>query len=182
MAWRKVMNIVALVGLGLLVAMASYAQARRVNPPDPLSLIRTFECNVPGYGKVEIVNAPTLDNLAMAERIAGSNRLIINIRTDLMKRFKPTTRLFWLRHECAHHTLGHTKRTTRVADEQLARDEDAADCEALKVLLNPSNPVINGDGLRDIEHDLARLPGGRYYTDGTQRARRMAVCAIQAGY
>lgn len=182
MAWRKVMNIAALVGLGLLVALASYAQAKRVNPPDPLSLIRAFECTVAGYGKVEIVSAPTLNNLAMAERIAGSNRLIINIRTDFMKLFKPTTRLFWLRHECAHHTLGHTKRTARVPDEQLGREEDAADCEALKVLLNPSNPVINGDGLRVIQHDLARLPGGRYYTNGTQRAQRMAACAIKAGY
>lgn len=182
MAWRKVMNIVALVGVGLLVVMAAYAQSTRVNPPDPLSLIRAFECNVPGYGKVDIVNSPSLNNLAMAERIAGSNRLVIHIRSDLMKKFRPTTRLFWLRHECAHHTLGHTKRTGRVSNEQLGRDEDAADCEALKVLLNPSHPAINGDGLRDIQHDLARLPGGRYYTDGTQRARRMAACAIAAGY
>jgi len=181
MAWRKVMNIVALVGLGSLMAFASNAQSMRVNPPDPLVLIRTFECHVSGYGAVEIVNAPTLNNLAMAERIAGTNKLIINIREDLMRRFKPTTRLFWLRHECAHHTLGHTKRTRKVPDAQLSREEDEADCEALKVLLNPRNPVINGDGLRDIQRDLARLPGGRYYTDGTQRAKRMAACVLKSG-
>lgn len=197
MNWRKMVKIAAFtITLALALALgptlgpalgvfASFAHAQQTQqthaPPDPLDLIRNFTCVSPGYGVVTIRNKPDLNNLATAERLGGSNELVIWVRTDLMQLFRPITRVFWLEHECAHHRLGHTQFSGHPSDAQSAREEDEADCAALKVLVDPNDPKIDGDGLRDIQADMDRLPGAGFYPSGAERARRMSACVLAAG-
>ena len=187
MKWRTFANIAAWAALTLVLALTlgaapfrlALAQQAAQAAPDPLVLIRSFACVVPGYGKVAIVNDPKLDNLALAERIEGTNELVIYVRTDLMNLFKPTTRVFWLEHECSHHRLGHTKSTRAVSDACVAKQEDAADCSAIQTMVNATPPMIDAGGLAVIENDLTRIPhgpGGIYKT-GAQRAQQVDRCA-----
>ncbi|MCR4377817.1 MAG: hypothetical protein NUV50_06960 [Rhodospirillales bacterium] len=178
--------LVALCGI-----MAAFAvSAQSAPPPDADALIRAFACRVlVGKGRVvlpvSVISDPKLTMLSLAERLAGGTQLNIIYNPKLMNRYRAVSRLFWLEHECAHHTLGHTLRTSAVSDAQMGQDEDAADCTAIQTLIKglPGQaPMIDAAGRRVIEADLARLmPGGGYYKPGTVRARHIEACAQAVG-
>jgi len=195
---RAVKGLRALAGravaVGLLVLcgfMAAFgASAQSAPPPDADALIRAFECKVLlGKGRValsvRVISNSKLTMLSFAERLAGGTQLQIVYNPILMNRYRPVTRLFWLEHECAHHTLGHTLRTTAVSDAQMGEDEDAADCTAIQTLvkgLPGQAPMIDAAGRGVIEADLVRLmPGGGYYKSGTKRAQHIETCAQAVG-
>lgn len=187
MNWPKMVKIAALMmGASAALVLAALvcvfpapAQAREA--PNPLDLIRNFTCVVPGYGVAPVLGKPTLNNLAVAERTPGDNKLVIWVRADLMELFKPATRLFWLEHECAHHRLGHTQYKGQPDNIEAARREDEADCAALSVLVDPNDPKIDGDGLNDIRSDVGGLPQAGFYPSGEERVLRMSSCVLRSG-
>lgn len=144
---------------------------------DVWSALKTFACTVPGYGgTVAVIDKPDLNNLSYAERIGSPPRyeLVIYVRTDILKKFALPTRLFWLEHECAHHTLGQTMETQLPPPEQLGREEVEADCRGIRTL---AATITNDDGeIATVIREMTRLRGGRGYPTGDQRAACLQVC------
>jgi hypothetical protein len=164
--------------------------AQSAPPPDPGVLIQSFQCVVL-LGKnrtpirVQVISDPALTIVSMAERLPNSTDLRIRLNPTLMNRYRPVARLFWLEHECAHHTLGHTLRRSDVDPAQMGRDEDDADCTAIQTMIKglPGQaPMIDAQGLATIEADVASLMrGGGYYKPGTERAQQIEACARRVG-
>lgn len=159
-------------------------------PPDPSGLIRAFRCTVilePSGTAIDVavVSDPNLNNISVAERLPGGNDLVIYYNAQRMNRFQPVTRLFWLEHECSHHTLGHTLETGGESDTQLGEEEDQADCTAIQTMvtgLAGQPPMIDRAERAAIEDDLTRLmPGGGYYKPGAVRAQQIEACAQAVG-
>jgi xanthosine utilization system XapX-like protein len=174
---------VTLSALPLQAEAQTQTQTKKRAVSSPSSLLTNFSCTVPGYGKVALENDPTLNNVALAERLVGTNELVIRVRTNLMKKFSAITRVFWLEHECSHHLLGHTQSTTAITDACAAREEDAADCNAVQIMVNAHPPMIDAKGLSVIENDLRtkikrNAASGDIYKDGNQRADQIHLCAI----
>ena len=157
-------------------------------------IIAAFACTVPGYVQVRrggrggpvttnTIRAAvdeTLGAMALAERPAGSETLYIWANPHMLVRFAPVTQVFWLAHECAHHTLSHTQSRGYVSDTCASYREKAADCEAVAMMKTGANSLVTATSLAIIEADLRtqlkiKDPGG-LYLGGPARADLVDVC------
>lgn len=144
---------------------------------DPLQALANFACVVDGHGPVPLISQADLPTLAFASRAPGSSKLEIFYNPSWMNEFNQSTRLFWLEHECSHHRLGHTQSKTEKSSNCHARQEDAADCEAILTMADLSRQTIDARGFRDIEYDVSSLPGGDgVHREGKDRVQLLRLC------
>lgn len=143
---------------------------------DVWDALKGYQCKVWGYGYVDVMNKPDLKNLSYAERIGSPPQytLRIFVRSDLLKTFSLPTRLFWLEHECAHHTLGQTMDTQLPPLDRLGRDEVEADCRGIRGV----QKLINNDHneIATIVKEMKRMRGGQGYPAGYQRSACLQAC------
>jgi hypothetical protein len=144
---------------------------------DPRSALANFACVVDGYGPVRPISRADLPTLAFASRAPGSRVLEIFYNPSWMNTFRQSTRLFWLEHECSHHRLRHTQSKTEKSLNCQAREEDAADCEAIVTMADPTRRTIDARGFQDVEYDVSLLPGGDgVHRKGTDRVQLLRSC------
>lgn len=152
-------------------------QAAGAGAVDPRSALASFACVVDGYGSVRPISRANLPTLAFASRAPGSRVLEIFYNPSWMNAFRQPTRLFWLEHECSHHRLRHTQSKTEKSLNCQAREEDAADCEAIVTMADPNRRTIDARGFQDVERDVSLLPGGDgVHRKGTDRVQLLRSC------
>jgi hypothetical protein len=121
-----------------------------------------YECFDARGRSVSLVEDDHLKQIALAAVDPIGGEPVVYFNPALFTWIHPSTRLFFLAHECAHHRLGQP-----LGSGLTAEMESAADCRALRDLADIG--LLSGEDLVSIQKDLytfgreewAGVPGPR---------------------
>ena len=148
-----------LVGFSLF-AKSSYQAAAQMTPSGCLDM----------FGQPILALAShRIRDVGLARRDKSRGPVII-YNPRRLARLKPSTRVFFYAHECAHHALGHTVGLGH----PLAVEQDA-DCWAIRNLVKRN--IFSHHDIKMVQTDLAKLGrGDRTHLPGPERAKRLPGC------
>lgn len=144
---------------------AAQAQPMQVSGPHSSYAVSgvPISCGLGNGQVVPIYLDPTLNDVGMATIGNANPRIIVN--PNILERFSPIVKVWWLAHECGHTLL------------PLGHSEAEADCRAASVMRTTG--ILNHPSQLDaFANELSSLPASARHLPGWQRVQVIASCAF----